>query len=164
MRERAQTQPDDRIAALLNTPGWTTRHGFPWTYRRVMDIRRRHAMPTACPITPRDAAPRGDGLVSVRMAAQHFQTSPGTILPWARKGRLYSEQKPGVCPLWVRAAPEDLARLTRTTAPPQSLSIRHACQRWQITVAQLWAGVKAGQYVGSRIRHHQRWEFRVTMP
>ena len=129
-----------------------------------MDTRRRHAIPTACPITPRDEAPRGDGLVSVRMAARQFQTSSGTILNWVRKGLLYSEQKPGVCPLWVRVAPEDIARLTQPTAPPQSLSIRHACQRWQMTVAQLWAGVKAGRYIGYRIRHHQRWEFRVTMP
>jgi DNA invertase Pin-like site-specific DNA recombinase len=164
IRELAQTQPDDRIAEFLNTQGFTTRHGLPWTYRRVMDTRRRHAIPTACPIPPRDEAPRGDGLVSVRMAARQFQTSPGTILHWVRKGLLYSEQKPGVCPLWVRVAPEDIARLTQPTAPPQSLSIRHACQRWQMTVAQLWAGVKAGQYIGYRIRHHQRWEFRVTMP
>jgi hypothetical protein len=129
-----------------------------------MDTRRRHAIPTACPITPRDETPRGDGLVSVRMAARQFQTAPGTILHWVRKGLLYSEQKPGGCPLWGRVAPEDLTRLTRTTAPPQSLSIRQACHPWHITVAQLWAGVKAGQYSGYRIRHHQRWEFRVTMP
>jgi hypothetical protein len=164
IRGLAQTQPDDRIAELLNRQGYTTRHGFPWTYRRVMDTRRRHAIPTACPITPRDDTPRGDGLVSVRMAARQFQTSPGTILHWVRKGLLYSEQKPGVCPLWVRVAPEDMARLMRTTTPPQSLSIRQACQRWHITVAQLWAGVKTGQYIGYRIRHQQRWEFRVTMP
>jgi hypothetical protein len=44
------------------------------------------------------------------------------------------------------------------------LGIRQACQRWQITVAQLWAGIKAGQYIGYRIRHQQRWVFRVTMP
>jgi hypothetical protein len=85
-------------------------------------------------------------------------------LNWVRKGLLYSEQKPGVCPLWVRVAPEDMARLTRATAPRQSLSIRQACQRWHITRAQLWAGVKTGQYIGYRMRHNQRWEFRVTMP
>ena len=66
--------------------------------------------------------------------------------------------------LWVRVTPEDLARLTRTATPPQSLSIRQACQRWHLTVAQLWTGVKTGQYIGYRIRPNQRWEFRVTMP
>lgn len=88
IREFVQTQSDDRMAALLNTQGFTTQHGFPWTSRRVMDTRRRHALPTACPITPRDATPRGDGLVSVRMAARQFQTAPGTILHWTRKGLL----------------------------------------------------------------------------
>jgi hypothetical protein len=164
MRELARTQPDDRIAALLNRQGCTTRYGLPWTYRRVMDTRRRHAIPTACPITPRDDTPRGDGLVSVRMAARQFHTSPGTILNWVRNGLLYRTHKPGVCPLWVRVTPEDLARLTRTTTPPQSLSLRQACQRWHITRAQLWARVKTGQYIGYRICHKQRWEFRVTMP
>lgn len=164
IRELAQVQPDDHIAELLNRQGYTTRHGLPWTYRRMMDTRRRHAIPTACPITPRDETPRGDGLVSVQMAARQFHTSPGTILNWIRKGLLYSMHKPGVCPLWVRVTPEDLARLTRTTTPPQSLSIRQACQRWHLTIAQLWAGVKTGQYIGYRIRHNQRWEFRVTMP
>src|SRR4029453_19147545 len=93
IRELAQTYADDRIAALLNAQGFTTQQGLPWTYRRVLDTRRRHHIPTACPITPRDHPPRGDGLVSVHAAAGQFQTSRSTILNWARRGLLYSEQK-----------------------------------------------------------------------
>src|SRR5262249_11404902 len=73
VRELAQTYPDDRIATLLNAEGFTTQQGSPWTYRRVLDTRQRHHLPTACPITPRDYQPRGDGLVSVHTAAQQFQ-------------------------------------------------------------------------------------------
>ena len=39
--------------------------GLPWTYLRVGQIRLRHGIPTACPIIPRGAGPRGDGLVPV---------------------------------------------------------------------------------------------------
>jgi DNA invertase Pin-like site-specific DNA recombinase len=164
IREFARTQPDDRIAEILNAQGSTTQHGFPWTYRRVMDTRRRHQIPTACPITPSDYSPRGDGLVAVRTAAQQFHTSRSTILNWARKGLLYSEHKAGVCPLWVRLSLEDVARLTRTTAPAQSLTVRQACHRWQLTETQLWAAVRAGQYRGYRVLCRQHWEFRVTLP
>jgi DNA invertase Pin-like site-specific DNA recombinase len=164
IRELAQTQPDDRIAESLNAQGFTTQQGLPWTYRRVMDTRRRHQIPTACPITPSDDSPRGDGLVAVRTAAQQFQTSRSTILNWARKGLVYSEHKAGVCPLWVRLLPEDVARLTQTTAPAQSLTVRQACHRWQLTETQLWAAVKARQYRGYRVRCRQHWEFRVTLP
>jgi len=163
LRELAQTQPDDRIAETLNAQGFTTQHGLGWTYRRVMDTRRRHHIPTACPITPSDESPRGDGLVSVRTAAQRFHTSRSTILNWARKGLLYSEHKAGVCPLWVRLSPEAIARLSRTTAPPQSLSVRQACQRWHLTKTQLWAAVRARQGRGYRVLCRQHWEFRVII-
>jgi hypothetical protein len=164
IRELAQTQPDDRIAEILNAQGFTTQHGLVWSYRRVMDTRRRHKIPTACPITPSDEFPRGDGLVSVRTAAQQFHTSQSTILNWARKGLVYSEHKAGVCPLWIRLLPEDVARLTLTSAPPESLSIREACRRLHLTESQLWTAVRIGQYTGYRVRCRQHWEFRVTIP
>jgi DNA invertase Pin-like site-specific DNA recombinase len=163
MRQLAQTQPDDRIAETLNTHGFTTQQGLPWTYRRVQDTRRRHHIPTACPITPCDESPRGDGLVSVRSAAQRFHTSRSTILNWARKGLLYSEHKAGVCPLWIRLLPEDVARLTLTSAPPQSLSLREAGRRLHLTESQLWAAIRRGQGTGYRVLRRQRWQFRVTL-
>ena len=130
----------------------------------MLDTRRRHHLPTACPITPRGYQPRGDGLVSVHTAAKQFETSCSTILNWARRGLLYSERKAGICPLWVRVLPEDVARLTQRTVPPRSLSIRQACQTLHVTEAELWATVKAGHYTGYRVRRHQHWEFRITIP
>lgn len=127
IRELARTQPADRIAELLNAQGFTTQHGLVWTYRRVLDTRRRHQISTPCPTTPSDDSPRGDGRVSVRTAAQRFHTSLSTSLNWARKGLLYSEHKTGVCPLWVRLSPADVARLTRRRPHPRaSLSAKRA--------------------------------------
>jgi DNA invertase Pin-like site-specific DNA recombinase len=164
IRELAQTDADDQIAALLNAQGFTTQQGLPWTYRRVLDTRRRHHIPTACPITPRGHEPRGDGLVSVHAAARQFETCRSTILNWACRGLLYSEHKAGICPLWIRVLPEDVARLTQRTVPAQSVGIRQACQALHITEAELWAAVKAGHYTGYRVRRHQHWEFRITIP
>jgi DNA invertase Pin-like site-specific DNA recombinase len=120
----AQTHADDQIAEILKERGLVTQQGLPWTYRRVMDTRRRHGIPTACPITPRHSQPRGDGLLSVASAAQQLDTCPNTIVLWARKGIVYSEQKAGTCPIWVRLTPDDVARLMQSIPPAGSLRIR----------------------------------------
>lgn len=164
IRELAQTHPDDRVAEILNQSGRGTQQGLPWSYRLVMETRRRHHIPTACPITPRGNEPRGDGLISVNTAAERFHTHPNTIVLWVRKGILYSEHKTGMCPLWVRVTPEDIARLTQATAPPNSLRIRDARRVLQLSEAQLWDQVKAGHYSICRVRQNQHWEFRITIP
>ncbi len=164
VRELAQTHSDDRIAEILNARGLKTQQGLPWSYRRVMQTRYRYKIPTACPITPRDHQPRGDGLLSVSAAAERLNTTPNTIVLWARKGILASEQKSGTCPIWVQVTPEDVARLTQSTLPPDSLRIRQACQVLQLTTTQFWAEVKAGCYIIYRVRQNEHWEFRVTIP
>src|SRR5262249_13823945 len=144
IRELAQTYPDDRIATLLNAEGFTTQQGLPWTYRRVLDTRRRHHLPTACPITPRGYQPQGDGLVAVHTAAKQFQTSCSTSLNWARRGLLYSEQKAGICPLWVRVLPEDVARY----AANHNSSLFCRAAAWAICCSV--AGVIWGMPMGGR--------------
>jgi DNA invertase Pin-like site-specific DNA recombinase len=162
IRELAQTHADDGIAEILNQQGLKTQQGLPWTYRRVMDTRRRYAIPTACPITPRDNQPRGDGLLSVTAAARLLNTSPNTIIVWARQGIVYSEHKTGTCPIWVRLTPQDVARLTQTTPPANSLRIHQACQVLHLNEAQLWAEIKTGRYLVYRVRQNKHWEFRVV--
>jgi DNA invertase Pin-like site-specific DNA recombinase len=162
IQELAQTHADDSIAEILNQQGLKTQQGLPWTYRRVMDTRRRHAIPTACPITPRDHQPRGDGLLSVNAAAQQLNTSPNTIIVWARQGIVYSEHKAGTCPIWVRLTPDDVTRLTQATPPTDSLRIHQACQVLHLSEAQLWTEVKAGRYTVYRVRQNKHWEFRIA--
>jgi len=159
----AQNHPDDQIAEILNQRGLVTQQGLLWSYRRVMESRRRHDIPTACPITPRDRAPRSDGLLSVKSAAEQLGTCPNTIVHWARKGIVSSEQKAGTCPIWVRLRADDVARLMQATPPAGSLRIRQACQMLHLSEAQLWAEVKAGRYTVYRVRENKHWEFRITI-
>jgi hypothetical protein len=63
----------------------------------------------------------------------------------------------------VRVTPEDIARLTQSAVPPDSLRIRQACQGLQITAAQFWAEVKAGHYTIYRVQQNEHWEFRVAI-
>lgn len=163
IQELAQTHADDRIAEILNQRGLKTKQGLPWSYRLVMETRRRHGIPTACPITPRDSQPRGDGLISVNAAAQQFHTHHNTIVLWARQGILYTEHKAGICPLWVRLTSEDIARLTRSDAPPNSLRIRQACQVLHMSEDQFWAEVRDGRYMVYRVRENNHWAFYVTL-
>jgi len=162
IRQLAQTHSDDALAEILNQQGLKTRQGLSWTYRRVMGTRRRYAIPTACPITPRDNQPRGDGLLSVTAAAHQLTIRPNTILVWARQGIVASEHKPGLCPIWVRLTPDDVARLTQVTPPANSLRIHQACQVLHLSEAQLWAEIKTGRYTVYRVRQNKHWEFRIV--
>jgi hypothetical protein len=94
LRTLAQQHPDDRVAALLNAEGLRTRQGLPWTYRRVGEVRHRHAIPTACPIVPNEDGPRGDGLVAVSVLAAQVGVTRSAIGRWCRCGFLEAEQKP----------------------------------------------------------------------
>lgn len=162
IRTLAQQNPDDRIADILNQQGLKTQHGLDWSYRRVMDTRRRFHLPTACPIVPRNDHPRGDGLVSIEVAAQQLHTCPNTIRLWAHMGILYNEHKPGICPVWVRITPEDVFRLNQTVPPPESMRIRQACQELQISQDQFWELVRLGRYAVYRVQEGKHWEFWVS--
>ena len=80
IREMATTCPDHQIAEHLNAEGVRTQTGKNWTYERVHSIRKQHHIPTCCPIDPTVSAPRGDGLVSVKTAAQLLQISPSLVV------------------------------------------------------------------------------------
>lgn len=163
IRGLALQHPDDRIAEILNQQGLKTAQGLEWSYRRVMDTRRRFHIPTTCPIVPLNREPRGDGLVPVQAAAQCLHTTRNTILLWARKGILYNEHKAGVNPIWLRLTSEDIARLTLPSTPPNSLSIRLACKKLQLSKADFWQQVRLGQYTICRVQEGKHWEFRVSL-
>ena len=159
IRTLARLHPDDRIAEILNQQGLKTQQGLDWSYRRVMETRRRHHIPTACPIVPNNDQPRGDGLLSCEAAAQQLHTCPNTILLWAQKGILYNEHKPGVNPVWVRVTPEDVIRLNQLVPPSDSLSVRQVRRELHIGLAQFWEMVRLGRYTVYRVREAKHWEF-----
>jgi hypothetical protein len=89
----AQHLPDERIAEQLTLEGRSTRQGLPWTALRVQRLRGRHGIATACPLMPRQAQTRGDGLVPLVTAAA----------AWAWCLRRWSTGDAGACCIWSKA-------------------------------------------------------------
>ena len=164
IRVLAQQQSDDRVAAILNAEGWQTRRALAWTYGRVGDVRRRHGIPTACPIVPARVGPRGDGLVSVATVAAQLGVARSVVGHWCRCGFLNAEQKAALDPRWIRLTAEDLARLDGTLAA-------QGYGRWRIRAAQrafglsdedLYQRVREGKLIAYRARVGEHWEWRVS--
>src|SRR5947209_23380 len=159
----AQEHPDDRVAAILNAEGLPTKMGLPWTYRRVGHIRLRHGIPTACPIVPKGAGPRGDGLVPVEVVAEQVGISRSVVASWCRYGFLHAEQKAPLDPRWIRLTEEDLARLdgTRAAQGYGRWRLREARRVFDLTENELHERVRAGQLTAYRAHIGNHWEWRI---
>jgi len=164
IRALAQQRPDDRVAAILNAEGARTRQGLTWTYGRVATVRHRHGIPTACPIVPRGAGPRGDGLVSVGTVAAQLGVARSVVGRWCQRGLLAAEHKAALDPWWVRLTAEDLARLDGTLAAT-------GCGRWRLRDAQRELGLcneelaqrlRKGKLIAYRGWVGEHWEWRVS--
>jgi DNA invertase Pin-like site-specific DNA recombinase len=164
IRELAQRHPDDRVAAILNAEGRQTRAGLPWTYRRVGDVRRRHEIPTACPIVSTQTMPRGDGRVSVREVAAQLGIARSVVGDWCRRGFLAADQKAALDPRWIRLTAEDLARLDGTLAAQGHgrWRIRETQRQLGLSEADLYQRVREGQLVAYRARIGAHWEWRLS--
>lgn len=163
IRDLAQRHSDDQVALLLNAEGLRTKMGLPWTYLRVGQIRLRHAIPTACPIVPKGAGPRGDGLVPVEAVMEQVGISRSVVGYWCRCGFLYAEQKAALDPRWIRLTEEDRARLDGTQAA-------QGYGRWRLREAQralglnadgLYQRVRDGEIIAYRAHIGDHWEWRV---
>jgi DNA invertase Pin-like site-specific DNA recombinase len=164
IRALAQQHSDDRVATMLNAEGLRTRKSLSWTFGRVADVRRRHGIPTTCPIVPTGAGPRGDGLVPVATVAAQLGVARSVVGQWCRCGFLAAEQKAALDPRWIRLTAEDLARLDGTLAA-------QGYGRWRIREAQRTLGlsdedlsqrVREGQLLAYRARVGEHWEWRVS--
>lgn len=164
IRVLAQQHPDDRVAAILNAEGWQTRQALSWTYGRVGDVRRRHGIPTACPIVPRGVGPRGDGLVSVGTLAAQVGVARSVVGYWCRCGFLDAEQKAALDPRWIRLTAEDLARLDGTLAAQGHgrWRLREAQRQFGLSDEDLYQRVREGKLIAYRARVGEHWEWRVS--
>jgi DNA invertase Pin-like site-specific DNA recombinase len=164
IRELAMDHDDAQIAEQLNAEHCPTRQGKTWTYQRVHLIRLRHQIPSACPIVPQNNAPRGDGLVPVRVAAQLLHVSGATIARWARMGILAKQQLPGHYPVWVQVNAEDVERLLADHVQPGYLPLNEAAISLGVTEAQLWEDVKYGRRGIRRMLQgqHRKWQVEVA--
>ena len=162
MAELAQHYPDHQIAAQLNAEGLRTRTGKPWTYARVFSMRKQHGIATACPLSPRDAAPRADGLIPAKAAAQRLGVSPSLIHVWVGHGVLDHDQHRSSSKVWVRLSEDDLARLDGSSAlGPDLPSLEQVMRSEGISRDAVWHRVRHGEYQAFRVAHGQCWAWHL---
>ncbi|HET8629153.1 MAG TPA: recombinase family protein, partial [Thermomicrobiales bacterium] len=161
LRELAQHLPDHRIAERLTAEGLTTQTGKPWTHQRVASIRQQHAIPTACPVGTAVRAVRGDGLMPVALAAERLGVSRALVHVWVGLGALAGEQRVAASKRWVRLTATDEARLDGRHDWGRFPTVRQVGRERGWSRAEVWARVRAGEYVAYRHPTRQRWEWRL---
>jgi hypothetical protein len=161
IRMLSATCPDHQIAEALNAEGIRTQTGKLWTYERVRSIRKQHHITTSCPIDPTLSTPRGDGLISVKLAAQQLQVSPATVHLWAAQGVLISDQRVSASKVWVRVEDSDLTRLNGSIQCDHLPTVVDVMADYQITRDEVWALVRARHYLPYRVRNGRNWEWRL---
>jgi hypothetical protein len=164
IRLLAQQHADDRVAALLNAEGLRTRMGLPWTYPRVGLVRHRHGIPTACPIVPNAAGPRGDGRVSVGTVAAQLGVARSVVGRWCRRGFLDAEQQATLDPRWIRSTADDLARVDGTLAAQGygRWRLRETERAFGLSEEALYQQLREGKLIAYRARIGDHWEWRVS--
>lgn len=163
LRELALLLPDHQIAERLNSEGIGIQTGKEWTYQRVFSMRKKHHIPTGCPIKPQilKGESRGDGMMGARQAARVLGVSASLINLWVRQGILVSEQRLRQSCVWVRLNEGDIGRLTGTATCGHLSTIREVMNERQMSREEVWALVKEGKYLAYRKACGQNWEWRL---
>jgi len=151
------------VAAILNAEGLRTKMGLSWTYLRVGQIRLRHGIPTACPIVPKGAGPRGDGLVPPATVMEQVGVSRSVVGSWCRCGFLHAEQKAALDPRWIRLTDEDQARLdgTRAAQGYGRWRLREAQRVFGLNEEELYQRMRDGDLIAYRAHIGDHWEWCV---
>ena len=103
---------DSEIATVLNTEGFRTAHGPPFSGAMVHQLRKRWKIPTVKIKGTRANPPRwSDGSYSVQGAAAAIGITPQVIFDWLRKGRLRGKQVAKGMPWQIALSPEEAAQL-----------------------------------------------------
>jgi DNA invertase Pin-like site-specific DNA recombinase len=160
LRALAQHLSDDQIAERLNAEGFPTATGLSWTLDRVRAVRRRHRIPTACPLGTPKSDPRGDGLLKSTEVALRLTVHPCMISQWFRDGLISGlQRKPGGW-LWVRLTGEDLHRLDGSAHwLPEMIPFVAAPRILGVSPAQLRAMLVAGHLTAFRLHQQDAWRW-----
>jgi DNA invertase Pin-like site-specific DNA recombinase len=151
---------DDQIADLLNAEGFPTATGLPWTLDRVRAVRRKHHIPTACPLGASKPGPRGDGLLKAAEVALRLDVHPSMIAAWFRHGFISGHQRKPHSSLWIRLSDDDLRRLDGSTPYlPGMIPLVGAPKKLGLSPAQIRAMILAGQLSAFRIRAQHGWRW-----
>jgi hypothetical protein len=160
LRQLALHLPDDLIAERLNADNFPTATGLPWTIDRVRAVRRKHHIPTNCPIATSAPGPRGDGLIKSSEAARQLGVHPCMISQWFQQGLLTGHQrKPGAW-LWIRLTPQDLHRLDGSAQwQPEMIPLIDAPQILGLTPQELCDTIRSGRLCAYRLRTDSSWHW-----
>lgn len=160
LRQLAQYLSDDQIADHLNAEGFPTATGLPWTLDRVRAVRRKHKIPTACPLGTSLSGPRGDGLIKSSEVARRLGVHISMISQWFRQGLISGRQRKPEGWLWVRLTDEDLRRLDGSTPwQPEMILLTDAPQKLGATPEQIRAMLIADQLTAFRIHFQDAWRW-----
>jgi DNA invertase Pin-like site-specific DNA recombinase len=160
LRQLVQSLPDDQIAERLNAEGFPTATGLSWTLARVRAVRRKHAIPTACPLGSHAPGPRGDGLLKAAEAAQRLGVHACMIAQWFRQGLISGHQRTPGGWLWVRLTDDDLHRLDGSAQwQSEMIPFVNAPQILGMTPAQVRAMIDAGRLTPFRLRYQDAWRW-----
>jgi hypothetical protein len=160
LRQLVSHLSDDQIATHLNAEGFPTATGLPWTLDRVRAVRRKHHIPTACPLGTPKPGPRGDGLIKSSELAKLLNVHPSMVSHWFRHGFISGRQrKPGGW-LWIRLSDDDLRRLDGSTPwQPDMIPLIDAPHKLGLTTDQIRAMILAGEISAFRIRSQDAWRW-----
>jgi DNA invertase Pin-like site-specific DNA recombinase len=160
LRQLAQHLSDDQIADRLNAEAFPTATGLSWTLERVRAVRRKHRIPTACPLGTPHCGPRGDGLLKSSEVAQHLDVHPSMISQWFRDGLVAGHQrKPGGW-LWIRFTDADRHRLDGSALwLPEMIPFFDAPHILGVTQEQLRAMIKTGRFTAFRLHQQDAWRW-----
>lgn len=160
VRTLAQTFSDDQIARLLAEEGGCTHTGLPWTSVRVRDVRRKHKIPTACPLAAPPSTPRGDGLLKASDAALRLGVHPCSVTAWFRDGLISGHQNKPDGWIWVRLNDQDLHRLDGSAQwQPEMISLIDAPRILDVSPDQLRAMIVAGRFSAFRLHYQDAWRW-----
>jgi DNA invertase Pin-like site-specific DNA recombinase len=151
---------DDQIAERLNAEGFLTASGLPWTLDRIRAVRRKHKIPTACPLASPKPGPRGDGLLNAAQVAQQLGVHPCMVSLWFHQGLLSGIQRKPKSPLWIRFTPDDLYHLDGSASwRPDMIPLSGAPQKLGLPPEQIRAMILAGDFLAFRIRYQDSWRW-----
>jgi hypothetical protein len=156
----AQHYPDDQIAQILNQQQFPTATGLSWTRARVYAVRRKHRIPSACPLQSASPKPRGDGLVKARSAAQRLGVHPSMIADWFSRGLIDGCQAKPRSPLWVSLDDHIFQRLNGQHPLTADMHpLRQVQTSLDLSDADLCDRIRSGEFTPYRICQHNRWRW-----
>jgi hypothetical protein len=90
-----------------------------------------------------------------------LKISPALVHLWAKMGILMYDQRVNASKLWVRVTEADIYRLNGSTDCTYLPTIAEVMMTRNLARDEVWALVRAGEFVAFRSQHGGNWEWRL---